>query len=74
MNIAARLLKLRGDMGLSQAELAKRAGVSVKAIQDWEEGRNDPQPDELTQLAKGLGLGREVLMLAEETNHPKTKK
>ncbi len=32
----------RNRVGLSQSEFAKLLGVSVRTVQDWEQGRRDP--------------------------------
>ena len=32
----------RGKVGLSQAEFARLLGVSVRTLQDWEQGRRSP--------------------------------
>lgn len=32
---------MREDKGMSQSELAKASGVSVRSIQDYEQGRKD---------------------------------
>lgn len=37
------LKKLRKDLGLTQAELAKVVGVDIKTIQNWEGGRKIPR-------------------------------
>ena len=51
------LRALRLEAGLSQAELAERAGLSVRAIADLEQGRRrSPYPQTVRQLADGLGL------------------
>ena len=40
---ADRVKKLRNDMGLSQAMFAGILGVSKKAVEAWESGRNVPK-------------------------------
>jgi DNA-binding SARP family transcriptional activator/tetratricopeptide (TPR) repeat protein/DNA-binding XRE family transcriptional regulator len=48
----------RAAAGLTQQELATRAGVSVGAVRDLEQGRvTRPQPRILERLAGALGLG-----------------
>jgi putative transcriptional regulator len=37
-----RVLAMRDAMGLSQRIFAKLVGVSVKTLQNWEEGRRQP--------------------------------
>jgi putative transcriptional regulator len=39
---APRLLAMRKTMGLSQRIFAKFVGVSVKTLQNWEQGRRQP--------------------------------
>ena len=34
--------KIRATVGLSQTEFAERLGVSVRTLQDWEQGRRSP--------------------------------
>jgi len=46
--------------GLTQAELAGRAGVGIRTVRDLERGRSRPQRTTVELLAKALGLtGRE---------------
>ncbi|GFJ90543.1 hypothetical protein Prum_041850 [Phytohabitans rumicis] len=50
----------RRAAGLTQAELAGRAGVGVRTVRDLERGRSRPQRTTVELLAKALGLtGRE---------------
>jgi predicted ATPase/transcriptional regulator with XRE-family HTH domain len=57
--------------GLSQAELAERAGLSARAISDLERGaRRLPYPTTVRRLARALSLGRpqrSALLAARET-------
>ena len=39
---APRVLAMRKTMGLSQRVFAKLVGVSVKTLQNWEQGRRQP--------------------------------
>lgn len=39
---APRVLAMRNAMGLSQRVFAKLVGVSVKTLQNWEQGRRQP--------------------------------
>jgi putative transcriptional regulator len=39
---APRVLTMRKAMGLSQRVFAKLVGVSVKTLQNWEQGRRQP--------------------------------
>jgi transcriptional regulator with XRE-family HTH domain len=57
MTLDAELLKtLRAQAGLTQQELATRAGLSIALVVSLEQGRrNNPRLDTLRKLAKGLG-------------------
>lgn len=48
----------RRSLGLSQSEFAKLLGVSVRTLQDWEQGRKQPS-----------GAAKMLLRVAEK--HPK---
>ncbi|WP_344149261.1 ATP-binding protein [Kribbella yunnanensis] len=59
-SIANLLLDLRVQAGLSQEELAERAGLSVRTIRELEAGRvARPRKDSVRLLSEGLGLGPE---------------
>jgi transcriptional regulator with XRE-family HTH domain len=54
---AARLKKLRGEAGLTQAELAERAGMHPRGIAKLEQGdRPSPSWDTVRALARALGV------------------
>src|SRR5215218_10364595 len=56
-SFARRLRRLRMAAGLTQQELADRAGVSVRAISDLERQINErPRRDTAAMLADGLRL------------------
>jgi WD40 repeat protein/transcriptional regulator with XRE-family HTH domain len=65
------LLRDRGRTGLVQLDLAERAGVSRRSVQDWEAGLTLPTPERLRALiralfeAGGLTNGREMLEARE---------
>ena len=46
---------LRRQMGLTQAELAERIGVTDKAVSRWETGKGFPDLSLLQPLAAELG-------------------
>ena len=60
------LLRHRGRTRLTQRELAERAGVSLRSVQDWEAGVKYPRAERLQELiqalleAGGLSSGREM--------------
>ena len=56
------IYKLRTSADLSQSELAKKLGVSNKAISKWENGKAKPQVDMLKKLAIVFGVSVESLL------------
>lgn len=54
--IAARLRELREEAGLTQAELARSAGLVRGTLRNWEQGRGEPDFSGLESLAKALGI------------------
>src|SRR3954452_22635043 len=48
------LLRHRGRTGLTQRDLAARAGVSTRSLQDWESGATLPTADRLQALIDAL--------------------
>jgi transcriptional regulator with XRE-family HTH domain len=58
------LRKLRKKAGLSQSGLAKRAGLSVRSIQNWEQGHRGPSAQGIIALAQGLKVAPDVLLQA----------
>lgn len=56
MKVAKALAKAREAKGLSQAELAKKLGVSAGTVGGWENGDHGIRIGRLTQVAKALGV------------------
>ena len=56
------LYALRKKADLSQTELAKRLGVSNKAVSKWETGKAKPTTDTLRNLAGLFGVSIETLL------------
>ena len=53
-SIGGRIREARKSRGLSQADLARRVGVSQPAIANWESGIHDPRRITLSKLADAL--------------------
>jgi len=75
MTFGEKLKKLRGDMGLTQEELAEKLYVTRTAISKWESDRGYPSIDSIKAIARffsvtvdGLLSSEEVLTIAEEDN------
>ncbi|WP_433790842.1 tetratricopeptide repeat protein [Actinoplanes sp. CA-252034] len=57
LQFGARLRQLREQAGLTQSELAERAGISLAAVRDLEQGRSrSPRPSSITALVAALDL------------------
>jgi DNA-binding XRE family transcriptional regulator len=54
--VAAELVRHRAEHGLTQAALARRAGVSRSTIARLEAADHEPAPAVLARLAASLGL------------------
>jgi transcriptional regulator with XRE-family HTH domain len=78
MRFAELIQNLREQAGLSQAELARKAGVPVRSVQNWEQGHRLPRPQALLPLANALGAPVEKLIKsmseAGQAEAPKKRK
>lgn len=60
-----RLAYLRIGKGWSQAELARRIGVSASAVGMYEQGRREPSLSLVVQLAREFGVSTDYLLTGE---------
>lgn len=60
--ISTRIYELRKENNLSQLELAKRIGVTQKAIDFWEKGTNEPKATYIIRLAQVLSVSTDYLL------------
>ena len=56
MHLAMNLKRVRQRRGMTQAELARKARVSLPYVGRLEIGRHDPKLSTLRRLAKALGV------------------
>lgn len=54
--LASRLLELRQTAGLSQEQLAVRAGITRQHLQRLEAGQNDPKLETVFKLARAFRM------------------
>jgi transcriptional regulator with XRE-family HTH domain len=73
MTFGARLKQARERAGLSQAELARRSGLSVRNVQNWEQGHREPLAGRLLALARALGVPVESLLVDSVAGRGSTK-
>ena len=55
MNVASTLKEVRASAGLTQAELAARAGTSQATVSAYESGRKEPAVETLSRLLAAAG-------------------
>lgn len=56
MDISKKIRAARRKKGLSQRELGLKTGISLGAIQGYEQGRYKPKIEQLTRLSEALGI------------------
>lgn len=62
MSVAGRMVRhARRRAGLTQRQLAARAGIPQETIARIERGRSDPRVGTLDRLLEGCGFGLEVM-------------
>ena len=67
MKFSDELLRLRSERKLTQAELAKKSGVALKSISNYESGATLPRSLEIYErLAEALGCDVEELLCENE--------
>ena len=73
--MAMRLKRLREAAGLTQQELANRAGLSISAVTQTEGGqKKDPKLSTLVALAKVLGVSLDELAGGLVESPPETSR
>jgi len=60
-DVGKAIVFLADRCGMSQSQLAKKAGVSPKAISDWSHGKRSPSPQPLAAVLEALGCTQQVL-------------
>jgi transcriptional regulator with XRE-family HTH domain len=66
MSFGKTLAALREAAGLTQVQVAQRAGVGIDTYRRWEQERHLPKIDDAYRLAKALGVPIEELILPED--------
>ena len=66
--LGLRIALLRVEKGWSQAELAKRIGVSTSAVGMYEQGRREPSLALLVCLSQALGVSTDYLLTGKGNN------
>jgi transcriptional regulator with XRE-family HTH domain len=71
--MGTRLKRLREAAGLSQVKLAAAAGVSPRALQNWEYGKRTFDFEAAVKIAGALGVSLDQLAGLAEAPAPKKK-
>lgn len=67
MDFGEKVKKLRSDIHLTQTQLAKRTGVSMRTIQSYESGLSYPKKREMyKRLSDALGCDQNYLLSEDE--------
>lgn len=74
MKLSESIANDRQRIGLSQAELASRLGVSQQAVSKWEEGQAAPRGKRLVQLTAVFGNKSETAVLMRGQQEPETER
>jgi transcriptional regulator with XRE-family HTH domain len=64
MNFKTNLKAMRVRAGLTQLEMAKKAGVPFRTYQNWETGAREPRLQALVALASAFGVTVDELLQA----------
>lgn len=69
-NFGNKIMALRTQLNLSQAELAELVGVTNKAVSKWETGKSKPTTNTIRKLASlfKIDINELLLMRDEEKN------
>ena len=59
--LGAKVQELRKKSGLTQVEFAKRVGVGLRLVRDFEQDRRSIRLDKLNQILKFLGHHLEIV-------------
>ena len=60
MHFGELMSRLRQGAGLTQASLADRAGLSLRTVQSWEQGRRAPVSPDFFKLVAALGVSADA--------------
>ena len=66
MEFKERLAKLRRLSGMTQAELAKELGITLRSVQNYELGARYPKTETIERIANIFGVDQNALISDEE--------
>ena len=71
-SLGAKVQELRKKSGLTQVEFAKRVGVGLRLVRDFEQDRRGIRLDKLNQILKFLGHHLEIVSNQESRTEKST--
>ena len=66
MIISEKMFQIMKEKGITQAELARRTGISTKTISDWRQKKTNPGADKIMCICIALEITPEVLLLEKD--------
>lgn len=66
MPFAEVLKKLRTEAGMTQEQLAERAGIAISSLRNHEQGHRAPSWPAVVKLARALGVKADVFSECDE--------
>ena len=66
--LGRRLEEARKSKSLSQADIARKIGVTRETVSKWESGDKEPSPEHLRELALALGVAADYLLGIEKSS------
>lgn len=66
-----RITAAREAQGLSQADFARKLGVKLKTVQNWEDDRTEPRANKAQMMSGVLGVSVSWLLIGEGDGIPK---
>lgn len=73
MRFAELLRELREKAGLTQQQLADRAGLPVTSLRNHEQGQRSPSWAAVVKIAKALGVTADTFSVCDEVSQPDEK-
>ena len=67
LTVAERIKSLREKLELTQAEIARRLGISRAGVNAWEMGLSVPSTQYVVELAKIFGVSTDYILGMEKT-------
>lgn len=65
MGMGSKLRALRGQAGMTRAEVAERLGVTSQTVFNWENGRGEPRGDKLDEVIALYGVSKDYLLVED---------